>query len=230
MSHANDFVPSIPYRRQQCDSASSGNKPEEVQILSRHQFFRRSGEKGVGGDRGRVERRIRGMALAIHNIGKRASHFTSMLGVGCRLLNAGCAWLFVAGCATDPVPMGSRFVVAAPFAEFYKNGPATDVNLDIAQHTFNNYLLEQHTGPDFQLPQGAAVTMLKRESGYSKVITDSGIAGFVANDKLKPAPPVARAAPTEMPPERNFRQRTRAVPPSRKNDEQLDFNDLPLPS
>jgi hypothetical protein len=144
-------------------------------------------------------------------------------------MSAGCALLVMAGCAIDPVPMGSRFIVAAPFAEFYKNGPAADLNLDIAQHTFNNYLLEQHSGPDFQLPQGATVTMLKHESGYSKVITDSGVAGYVPNDKLKPAPPVARAAPTETRPETNFRQRTRAIPPSRKNEEQLDLSDLPLP-
>ena len=117
------------------------------------------------------------MALFIHDLGKRACHFADSPAALCRLVLAGWAWMLVAGCATDPVPMGSRFVVAAPFAEFYKNGPAEDVNLDIAQHAFNNYLVAQQTGPDFQLPKGAAVTMLNRETGYSKVITDSGIAG-----------------------------------------------------
>lgn len=145
-----------------------------------------------------------------------------------RLLLAGSALLLVAGCASAPVPPGSRFVVSTSFAEFYKNGPAQDVGF--AQHTFDNYLASQYTGPDFQLPKGAAVTMLKRESGYSKVITDNGVAGYVANDKLAPAPAVARNVPTEVRSQRNIiRERTRALPPSRRNDEQLDLSDLPLP-
>jgi hypothetical protein len=156
------------------------------------------------------------MPLAFHAMAK-----------GACLIVAGGSLLFFAGCASEPVPMGSRFVVAAPFAEFYKNGPAQDV--DFAQHTFSNYLAEQYTGPDFQLPKGAAVTMLKRESGYSRVVTDNGVAGYVANEKLRPAPAVARAAPMEMRNERSFRQRTRAAPPSRRNEEQLDLSDLPLP-
>jgi len=143
-------------------------------------------------------------------------------------LFAGCALLFLGGCAMEPAPPGSRFVISAPTAEFYKNGPAQDAGF--AAHSFDNYLAGQYTGPDFQLPKGAAVTMLKRENGFSKVVTDFGVAGYVANEKLKPAPAVAaRTVPTEMRNDRNNRQRTRALPPSRKNDEQLDFSDLPLP-
>lgn len=124
--------------------------------------------------------------------------------------------------------MGSRFVVSASFAEFYKNGPAQDVGY--AQHTFDNYLASQYTGPDFQLPKGASVTMLKRESGYSKVVTDNGVAGYVANEKLAPAPAVARNVPVETTrPPRTIRERTRALPPSRRNEDQLDLSDLPLP-
>lgn len=145
-----------------------------------------------------------------------------------RLLLAACALAFFAGCASDPVPMGSRFVVSAPFAEFYKKGPAQDVGF--AQHTFDNYLAQQYIGPDFQLPKGAAVTMLKREVGYSKVVTDNGVAGYIANEKLAPAPAVARNVPVETTrPQRNIRERTRAVPPSRRNDDQLDLSDIPLP-
>jgi hypothetical protein len=144
-----------------------------------------------------------------------------------RLLLAGCALAFAAGCASDPVPPGSRFVVSAPFAEFYKKGPAQDVGF--AQHTYDNGIAGQYTGPDFQLPKGAAVTMLKRESGYSKVVTDNGVAGYIANDKLAPAPAVARNIPTEVRPQRNIRERTRAVPPSRRNEDQLDLSDIPLP-
>jgi hypothetical protein len=142
---------------------------------------------------------------------------------------AGCGFLFLVGCATDPVPMGSRLVVSTPSAGFYKNGPAQAVDLNINEHSFVNDLTNLQTGPDFQLVKGTPVTMLKRETGYSKVITDNGITGYIANEKLKPAPPVARAAPTEMRNERNFRQRTRATPPSHRNEDQLDFSDLPLP-
>lgn len=145
-----------------------------------------------------------------------------------RLLFAGCALLLVAGCATEPAPPGSRLVVSAPFAEFYKKGPAQDVGF--AQHTFDNFLTEQAIGPDFQLPKGATVTMLKRESGFSRVVTDTGVAGYVANEKLAPAPAVARNAPTEARPQRSLlRERTRALPPSRRNDDQLDLSDIPLP-
>lgn len=145
-----------------------------------------------------------------------------------RLLLASSALAFFAGCAGDPVPMGSRLVISAPFAEFYKKGPAQDVGF--AQHTFDNAMAQQYTGPDFQLPKGASVTMLKRESGFSKVVTDNGVAGYVANEKLAPAPAVARNVPTETTrPARNIRVRTRVLPPSRRNEDQLDLSDIPLP-
>lgn len=137
---------------------------------------------------------------------------------------------FITGCTTEPVPMGSRFVVAAPTAGFYQNGPAQAVDLNINEHTFANDLANFQRGPDYRLAKGTAVTMLKREMGYSKVVTDDGVTGYVANENLKPAPPVARVAPTEMHNERNFRQRTRTVPQPRHNEEQLDMSDLPLPS
>jgi hypothetical protein len=141
---------------------------------------------------------------------------------------AACAVLLVAGCAANPIPRGSRFVVSTPIAEFYKNGPAQDVTF--AQHTFDNFITEQQIGPDFQLPKGAHVTMLKPEYGFSRVVTDDGVVGYVANDKLQPAPAVARVAPTAVPNERSFRERVRANPRSRKIEEPpLDMNDLPLP-
>jgi len=144
-----------------------------------------------------------------------------------RLLLTSGALAWVAGCASDPVPPGSRFVVSAPFAEFYKKGPAQDASF--AQHSFDSYLASQYTGPDFQLPKGASLTMLKRESGFSKVVTDTGVAGYVANEKLKPAPAVARTVPAEVRPQRNIRERVRAIPPSRRNEDQLDLSDIPLP-
>jgi hypothetical protein len=203
MTRASNIVPPIPVWRQQCNPADSGNKPAEVRFLDRHQFSIRP----------KRETRFSGMEIRATNL--------------MQLLLAGCALVFIAGCATDPTPMGSRFVVSAPAAQFYKNGPTQDAGF--AEHTFSNYLAEQARGPDFQLPKGATVTMLKREPGYSKVVTDNGVAGYVANDQLKPAPAVARATVTEVPTERSVRQRTRANPPSRKNEEQLDLSDIPLP-
>src|SRR5260221_3460312 len=50
MTHASNIILSIPDWRQQCDSASSGNKPEEVQILSRHPKWRLvKADLGAGG-------------------------------------------------------------------------------------------------------------------------------------------------------------------------------------
>ena len=134
---------------------------------------------------------------------------------------------FTAGCAVDPAPRGSRYIVSAPFAEFYKNGPAQDFSFPDNK----NYgtALPVDSGPDFQLPKGASVTLLKRGMGFSRVVTDNGVAGYVANDRLQPAPAVARAAREEVRTERNMRERVRTVPVRRQPEEQLDFGDLPLP-
>src|SRR5438552_2708856 len=74
-------------------------------------------------------------------------------------------------CETNTVPSGSKFIVSAPKAPFYKFGPA------------------QSFGPDFVLNEGARVTMLEHSFGYSRVMTEEGTAGFVSTDDLKPAPP-----------------------------------------
>jgi hypothetical protein len=47
----------------------------------------------------------------------------------------------------------------------------------------------QNFGPDFSLPQGQHVIMLKKEFGYSRVMTDDGQSGYVASEDLVPAPP-----------------------------------------
>jgi hypothetical protein len=220
MTRASNILSSIPHWRQQCDSVCFGNKPEEVQILSRHPLFEDSiGGRNGGGHRGDHRLRIMSMASVIHSIAQRGA------------LASICAVLFLVGCASAPMPAGSRLIVSASAAQFYKNGPAQDIpNLDVAQHTFDNYLLEQHTGPDFELPKGAIVTMLKREPGYSKVVTDGGVSGYVANDQLKPAPPMASVpAPSGMPSVRSLRRPTRARPPIRQREEQLNLQDVPLP-
>jgi hypothetical protein len=141
---------------------------------------------------------------------------------------AAAAAVLLAGCATDAAPRGSGYVISTATAQFYKNGPAQDFTF--AQHTFDNNITQQKVGPDFDLPKGAHVTMLKREFGYSRVVTDDGVAGYVSNDQLKPAPAVARVVPTGLPAERPYRERVRSHPQPRQLEERpLDMSDLPLP-
>ena len=119
-------------------------------------------------------------------------------------------------------------MVAAPTAQFYKHGPAQD--FDFPEPTFAVYQAELQSGPDFQLPKGTTVTLLKRELGYSRVMTDGGVAGYVANDQLRPAPVLARQPAANLPNVKNATRRMRTGSPARKTkDEQLDISDLPLP-
>lgn len=139
---------------------------------------------------------------------------------------------FFAGCATEPMPLGSRLVISAPSAQFYKNGPAQELSLETPQMASMRTLSGDDHGADAQLPRGAAVTLLKREIGYSRVMTDNGAVGYVSNDQMQRAPSITRAA-TEAP---AWRQQN--PPPTRRNirsqptrppEDQLDLSDLPLP-
>jgi hypothetical protein len=47
----------------------------------------------------------------------------------------------------------------------------------------------QTSGADAILVEGERVVMLRREYGYSRVMTEDGQPGFVANDTIAPAPP-----------------------------------------
>lgn len=85
------------------------------------------------------------------------------------VLLACCAAL--AGCETNTVPSGARFVVAVPKAAFFKYGPA------------------QTFGPDFLLNQDTEVTMIQHSEGFSHVRTAEGTGGYMYNEDLKPAPP-----------------------------------------
>ena len=49
----------------------------------------------------------------------------------------------------------------------------------------------QSFGADFNLTEGQHVVMLKREFGYSRVMTDEGQSGYVATEDITPAPPPA---------------------------------------
>jgi hypothetical protein len=47
----------------------------------------------------------------------------------------------------------------------------------------------QSFGADYNLKQGQRVLMLKRESGFSRIMTEDGQSGYVANEDLALAPP-----------------------------------------
>ena len=147
-----------------------------------------------------------------------------------RCLAAGLAVLFAAGCASEtPMPPGSRFVVSASRAQFYKNGPAEQFSY--IDPTFDQNLTAQQVGPDFELPKGTRLTMLKHELGFSRLVTDDGVVGYVSNDQLRPAPAVARISRPVVPEERPYRRpRQNSNPQPRKIVEPpLDLNDVPLP-
>jgi hypothetical protein len=147
-----------------------------------------------------------------------------------RCLTAVGVVLFAASCSTPPpAPVGSTFVISARKAQFYRNGPAQQFSY--IQPTFDQSLNETGTGPDFELPKGAHLTMLKREFGFSRVVTDDGIVGYVSNDQMSAAPAVARGTPPAGPIPRSYREAPKnANPRPRKTQEPgLDLNDVPLP-
>ena len=82
-----------------------------------------------------------------------------------------CAAIF-GGCATSqPGKVSVYYAVSAKLAQVYRFGPA------------------QPTGADALLTQGQRVIMLRQEFGYSRVMTEDGMTGYVANDLIAPAPP-----------------------------------------
>lgn len=98
--------------------------------------------------------------------------------------------LAFSGCASQTVPPGTRAQVAVARASFYKYGPA------------------QTFGADFVLNQGAMLTVLSRDFGFTRVMTSDGTAGYVATDDLKPAPPAAPAS-APLPGGRDLSAKTR---------------------
>jgi hypothetical protein len=93
----------------------------------------------------------------------------------------------LAGCETNSVPSGARFVVAVPKAAFYKYGPA------------------QTFGPDFLLNQDAEVTIIQHSEGLSHVRTADGTGGYMYNEDLKPAPPTPPSPDESAAAHRNLR-------------------------
>jgi hypothetical protein len=57
----------------------------------------------------------------------------------------------------------------------------------------------QPAGPDFALSQGARVTMLSYDFGFSHVAVEgTGQTGYVATDDLAPAPPIPAPNPAAL--------------------------------
>jgi len=85
------------------------------------------------------------------------------------------------------------YMVTTPQTPMFRYGPA------------------QSFGPDFNLQQGQRVVMLRKEFGYSRVMTESGQTGYVATEDIVPAPPDPKRKDTtragKLPPLMN-------VPPS----------------
>lgn len=84
-------------------------------------------------------------------------------------------FVFLAGCATESFDLAKapEFLVRSDYALFYQIGPG------------------QVRGPDASLHRGERVKMLRREFGYSYVEIADRRTGYIANEEISPAPPVA---------------------------------------
>ncbi len=104
---------------------------------------------------------------------------TATKALGCLLAGA---WpFFVFGCASsNHASAGTSYVVTVPQASFYKYGPA------------------QNFGADFMLIKGHKVRMVERAFGFSHVITENNVLGYVATGDIKPAPPEPAPAETRL--------------------------------
>jgi hypothetical protein len=123
-------------------------------------------------------------------------------------------WL-LAGCATGPSGLdGGRYAVTAVKAPFYKYGPA------------------QAFGADFALLHGQKVTMVERAFGFSRVMTDDGISGFVATDEIVPSPDPVPAVQPRVTSLRGGVSGTRKKAVARPEPDAglFNFNDIPLPT
>lgn len=77
-----------------------------------------------------------------------------------------------AGCETsNPGKTEGYYAVTAKQAQVYRFGPS------------------QPTGADAILVAGQKVQMLRKEFGYSRVMTDDGMSGYISNDFIAPTAP-----------------------------------------
>jgi hypothetical protein len=120
--------------------------------------------------------------------------------------------LLLGGCAlpkTTPAKT-DQFQVSVPKAQFYKYGPS------------------QSFGPDFVLVKGQRVTVTKRSFGFTRVVTQDGVTGYVASEELEPAPPdpVPVATPPPQLARRGSKARDGVVEPTSELP-LFDVNDVP---
>ncbi len=82
------------------------------------------------------------------------------------------AALAFSSCAKSrPGKDNTYYAVSAAQAQLYRFGPA------------------QPMGADLMLKKGDRIIMLRQEYGFSRVITEEGTTGYIANDFIAPAPP-----------------------------------------
>lgn len=116
------------------------------------------------------------------------------------------------GCQ-QAAPKTDHYVVKSAKSEFYKYGPA------------------QANGADMSIDRGTAVTMVRRDFGFSQIRLADGTIGYVATDDLKPAPPPPSTPPPRGASQRHVASKSSNVKPVH-GDPLFDINDVPavLPS
>jgi hypothetical protein len=98
---------------------------------------------------------------------------------GLRLALACASALAFSACAGSNPGNSNYYAVSAKMAQVYRFGPA------------------QPTGADALLKQGQRVTMLRQEFGYSRVMTEDGMTGYIANDLIAPTSPPEKPRTTK---------------------------------
>ena len=126
--------------------------------------------------------------------------------------------LSVTGCETIPLEPSPNFVgnmvVSTEYAQFFRLGP------------------QQAGGADLSLRSGKLVMLQRKEFGYSRVQLEDGQVGYMANEDLQPAPPVAprkrglRSAAADGRSRNNVSGR---VPRGAQNYDEETFNNIALP-
>jgi hypothetical protein len=89
----------------------------------------------------------------------------------------------LAACAALPksgLVDGKPCVVVAEKTPFYRYGPA------------------QAFGPDFQLLRGNTALLLRRGFGFSQILTDAGVLGYVPTEDIRTAPEAPRTPAQEV--------------------------------